>query len=113
MMQVQPIKRSQTYALFVVTREEYGSSSSEAFLMNLVLQWYLTLELGYQINKTQKIFDCMYLEKVNMMTLCEIFQLGAYDDDIHRLSVQSKTGWHLKSNDSPSQLIPIQKTKMQ
>lgn len=48
-----------------------------------------------------------------MMTLCEIFQLGAYDDDIHRLSVQSETGWHLKSNDSPSQLIPIQKTKMQ
>jgi len=55
----------------------------------------------------------MYLEKVNMMTLCEIFQLGAYDDDIHRLSVQSETGWHLKSNDSPSQLIPIQKTKIQ
>jgi len=53
----------------------------------------------------------MYLEKVNMRTLCEIFQLGAYDDDIHRLSVQSETGWHLKSNDSPSQLIPIQKTK--
>ena len=55
----------------------------------------------------------MYLEKVNMMSLCEIFQLGAYDNDIHHLSAQSETGWHLKSNDSPSQLIPIQKTKIQ
>ena len=55
----------------------------------------------------------MYLEKVNMMTLCEIFQLGAYDDDIHHLSAQSETSWHLKSDDSPSQLIPIQKTKIQ
>jgi hypothetical protein len=38
----------------------------------------------------------MYLEKVNRMTLCEIFQLGAYGDDIHHLSAQSETGWHLQ-----------------
>jgi hypothetical protein len=60
MMQVQPIKISQTYALFVVTREEYGSSSSEAFLMNLVLQWYLTLELGYQIKHRKYLIVCTW-----------------------------------------------------
>lgn len=40
----------------------------------------------------------MYLDKVNRTTPREIFQLGAYNDDIHHSSAQSETDSHLKCN---------------
>ena len=54
----------------------------------------------------------MYLEKVNRTMPREIFQLGAYNDDTHHSSAELETDSHLRCNNSASQLISMQKTKM-
>jgi hypothetical protein len=47
----------------------------------------------------------MYLENINRTMPHKILQPGAYTDDIHLSSAQSKLDWPLKWNNVASQLI--------